>query len=109
MKSDAHIPLHTMKQMIAAILYSCLTAVCLAAGDGDGQVASGRAGVPNFWDDIPLSPSTRMPSVVLDDYWNSEFQRVNREVADAQNTQLIFLGDSITWSWSLGPETGKEI
>jgi len=109
MKSDAHIPLYTMKQMIAAILYSCLTAVCLAAGDGDGQVASGRAGAPNFWDEIPPSPSTKMPSVVLDDYWNSEFQRVNREVAVAQNTQLIFLGDSITWSWSLGPATGKEI
>ena len=35
-----------------------------------------------LWDDIPLSPSTKMPSEVLDDYWNSEFQRVNREVAD---------------------------
>lgn len=63
----------------------------------------------NFWDEIPPSPSTTRPSVVLDDYWNSEFQRVNREVAAAQDTQLIFFGDSITWSWSLGPETGKEI
>jgi len=70
---------------------------------------SAAQAVEHFWDDIPLSPSTRMPSVVLDDYWNSEFQRVNREVADAQNTQLIFFGDSITWSWSLGPATGKEI
>ena len=68
-----------------------------------------RAGAPNFWDEIPLSPSTRMPSVVLDDYWNSEFQRVNREVAAAQNTQLIFLGDSITWCWSLGEHTGQKI
>ena len=25
---------------------------------------SGRAGAPNFWDEIPLSPSTRMPSDV---------------------------------------------
>lgn len=66
-------------------------------------------GVEHFWDEIPLSPSTTRPAEVLDDYWNSEFHRVNREVADAQNTQLIFLGDSITWSWSLGPETGKEI
>jgi lysophospholipase L1-like esterase len=57
---------------------------------------SGRAGAPNFWDEIPLSPSTRMPSVVLDDYWKSEFQRVNREVAAAQNTRLVFFGDSIT-------------
>lgn len=66
-------------------------------------------GVEHFWDEIPLSPSTTRPAEVLDDYWNSEFQRVNREVAAAQNTQLIFLGDSITWSWSLGPATGKEI
>jgi lysophospholipase L1-like esterase len=63
----------------------------------------------HFWDEIPLSPSTTRPAEVLDDYWNSEFHRVNCEVAAAQNTQLIFLGDSITWSWSLGPATGKEI
>ena len=63
----------------------------------------------HFWDEIPLSPSTTMPSEVLDDYWNSEFQRVNREVAAAQNTRLVFFGDSITWSWSLGPATGREI
>ncbi len=42
----------------------------------------------HFWDEIPLSPSTTRPSEVLDDYWNSEFQRVNREVAAAQNTRL---------------------
>lgn len=63
----------------------------------------------NFWDEIPLTPSTTRPSVVLDDYWNSEFLRVNREVAAAQNTQLVFFGDSITWSWSLGPATGREL
>lgn len=63
----------------------------------------------HFWDDIPHSPSTTRPPVVLDDYWNSEFQRVNREVSAAQNTGLVFFGDSITWSWSLGPATGKEI
>ena len=66
-------------------------------------------GAENFWDEIPLSPSTTLPSVVLDDYWNSEFQRVNREVAAAQNTRLVFFGDSITWSWTLGPATGREI
>jgi lysophospholipase L1-like esterase len=66
-------------------------------------------GAENFWDEIPLSPSTTLPSVVLDDYWNSEFQRVNREVAAAQETRLVFFGDSITWSWSLGPATGREV
>ncbi len=63
----------------------------------------------HFWDEIPLSPSTTMPSEVLDGYWNSEFQRVNREVAAAQNSRLVFFGDSITWSWSLGPATGREL
>ncbi len=66
-------------------------------------------GAENFWDEIPLSPSTTRPAVVLDDYWNGEFQRVNREVAAAEKSQLVFFGDSITWSWSLGPATGKEI
>ena len=28
----------------------------------------------NFWDEIPMSPSTTLPAVVLDDYWNSEFE-----------------------------------
>lgn len=63
----------------------------------------------HFWDEIPLSPSTTLPSEVLDDYWNSQFRRVNREVAAAQDTRLVFFGDSITWSWSLGPATGREI
>ncbi len=63
----------------------------------------------SFWDEVPLSPSTMRPSAVLDDYWNSEFLRVNREVAAAQNTRLVFFGDSITWSWSLGPATGRKV
>ena len=63
----------------------------------------------NFWDEIPLSPSTTRPSEVLDDYWNSEFQRVNREVAAAKKAELVFFGDSITWSWSLGPATGRTL
>lgn len=62
-----------------------------------------------FWDEIPVSPSTTRPTVVLDGYWNSEYQRVNREIAAAKNCQLVFFGDSITWSWSLGPATGKEL
>lgn len=72
-------------------------------------VISSLQGADHFWDEIPISPSTTLPSVVLDDYWNSEFQRVNREVAAAQNTHLVFFGDSITWSWTLGPATGRKI
>ena len=63
----------------------------------------------NFWDAKPASPSTTRPLEVRDDYWNSQFHRVNREVAAAKNCQLVFFGDSITWSWSLGPATGKAI
>ncbi|MFN0074956.1 MAG: GDSL-type esterase/lipase family protein [Prosthecobacter sp.] len=63
----------------------------------------------HFWDEIPLSASTTRPSKVQDDYWNSQFLRVNREVAAAQETRLIFFGDSITWSWSLGPATGRDV
>ncbi len=63
----------------------------------------------NFWDAIPVSPSTTRPPEVRDDYWNGQFLRVNREVAAAKDCQLVFFGDSITWSWSLGPATGKAI
>ncbi len=72
-------------------------------------VFAAEAAAENFWDAIPVSPSTTRPLEVLDDYWNSQFQRVNREVAAAKNCQLVFFGDSITWSWSLGPATGKAI
>ena len=82
--------------MKGSLLVSALLVSALQAAD-------------TFWDEIPLSPSTTLPLVVLDDYWNSEFQRVNREVAAAHNTRLVFFGDSITWSWSLGPATGREI
>ncbi len=70
---------------------------------------SGLHAAESFWDEIPPSPSTTRPAAVLDDYWNSEFLRVNREVAAAQDTRLVFFGDSITWSWSLGPATGREV
>ena len=69
---------------------------------------SGLHAAESFWDEIPPSPSTTRPAAVLDDYWNSEFLRVNREVAAAQDTRLVFFGDSITCSWSLGPATGRE-
>ncbi len=51
---------------------------------------------PGFWDEVPLSPSTTMPLKVEDDYWNGEFQRVNREVSLAGGTRMVFFGDSST-------------
>jgi lysophospholipase L1-like esterase len=62
-----------------------------------------------FWDEIPLSASSMLPAKVQDDYWNGQFQRVNREVAAAKDARLVFFGDSITWSWSLGPATGRDV
>jgi len=54
-----------------------------------------------FWDAIPHSPSTTMPGEIeSDDYWYGQFQRVNTEVAAADNTKVVFFGDSTTWLWS---------
>ena len=64
---------------------------------------------PRFWDEIPSCPSTTPPASITDDYWHGQFERVNREVAAADGTELVFFGDSITWSWSLGPATGKKV
>ena len=50
-----------------------------------------------------------MPVKVQDDYWNSEFQRVNHEVLQAKETKLVFFGDSITWHWSLGNAPGQDV
>ena len=63
----------------------------------------------HFWDEIPHSPSATRPAAVLDDYWNGEFERVNREVAASQNTQLVFFGDSITLGWTIGKAEGKAV
>ena len=63
----------------------------------------------HFWDEVPLTPSTTVPREVLDDYWDGQFRRVNREVAAAQDTRLVFFGDSITWFWSLGNATGRQV
>ena len=98
-----------MKQMVITILYSAVTAVCLAAGGGDYPVTPGHAASANFWDEIPLSPSTKMPEEIKDGYWNGEFERVNREVSEADKTKIVFFGDSITWCWSLGEATGRDV
>ncbi len=64
---------------------------------------------PHFWDEIPACPSTTPPAAITDDYWHGQFQRVNHEVAAAEGAELVFFGDSITWSWSLGPATGQKV
>jgi len=68
-----------------------------------------EAASPHFWDEIPASPSTTAAKKIKDDYWHGQFQRVNRELAAAHRPELVFFGDSITWNWSLGKATGKEL
>lgn len=70
---------------------------------------AGGAGPPDFWDEIPACQSTTAPAKIQDDYWHGEFERVNREVAAANGTELVFFGDSITWNWSLGQAVGRKV
>lgn len=63
----------------------------------------------NFWDAPPKSSSTSVPTNVRDGYWNSEIERVNKEVAQAKDSQVVFFGDSITLAWSIGKAEGKAV
>jgi len=62
---------------------------------------------PSFNDPIPPSSSTTMPDKIHDDYWHSQFVRVNKEVAAADDVQVVFFGDSITKGWSMLSAKGK--
>lgn len=64
---------------------------------------------PQFMDPIPLSPSTTAPDEIRDGYWHGQFQRVNKAVAKADDCQVVFFGDSITWMWSLARADGKAV
>lgn len=70
---------------------------------------SGNAECPNFWDAVPVSPSTTVPREIQDAYWHGQFQRVNQEVAGADESKIVFFGDSITWHWSLGRRVGADV
>lgn len=63
----------------------------------------------HFWDAIPVSPSTTAPETIEDGYWHGQFERVNGHVARADNTDIVFFGDSITWYWSLGGGAGQSV
>jgi lysophospholipase L1-like esterase len=65
--------------------------------------------VPHFWDPVPPSPSTTAPGQIQDAYWRSEFERVNKAVAGADGSQVVFFGDSITLSWSMAKAEGKAV
>lgn len=74
-----------------------------------GHILSKSTTSPHFWDEIPISPSTTLPKSIIDGYWHGQFQRVNREVAGADKSAIVFFGDSITWHWSLGGGTGQGV
>lgn len=86
-------------------LIGCANSHRVAAND-HGQTTQESAG-PDFWDEIPASSSTTVPDAIQDDYWHGQFQRVNQEVAKADQSKVVFFGDSITWRWSLSSAEGK--
>ena len=64
---------------------------------------------PDFWDEIPKSSSTTIPDTIRDGYWRSQFQRVNRAIAEVDDSQVVFFGDSITLRWSMLKAEGKSV
>lgn len=60
-----------------------------------------------FWDRVTPSPSTTVPRQIHDAYWRGQFERVNKAVAVADGSQVVFFGDSITLGWSIGKAEGK--
>jgi lysophospholipase L1-like esterase len=67
-----------------------------------------KPSAPRFWDPVAPSSSTKAPDQIHDGYWRGQFERVNKEVAGAKGSQLVFFGDSITLAWSIGKAEGKE-
>ncbi len=64
---------------------------------------------PDFWDPIPPSSSTTMPTEIRDEYWRGQYERVNKAVAEAKECQVVFFGDSITLRWSMLKAEGKSV
>jgi len=62
-----------------------------------------------FWDPVPPSPSATVPAQVNDAYWRGEFERVNKAVTEANGSQVVFFGDSITLCWSMANAEGKAV
>jgi lysophospholipase L1-like esterase len=89
------------------IMVGCNNAPHLHADDRDAS--SSKPIVPDFWDEIPASPSTTIPDGIRDGYWHSQFQRVNQAVARADQSQVVFFGDSITLRWSMLKAEGKAV
>ena len=95
------------KRMILKTLF-CLVifaSSAMAAERSDGP-AEDR---PDFWDAIRPSSSTIVPESIRDGYWHGQFERVNRAVSEADQSRVVFFGDSMTWRWSLAKAEGLTI
>jgi lysophospholipase L1-like esterase len=81
----------------------------LIGSASDGGNSPQAPAAPDFWDAIPPSPSTIIPDAIHDGYWHGQFQRVNQAVSKADQSQVVFFGDSMTWRWSLANAEGKAV
>lgn len=100
-----------VKPIATAAVASTLAFCCglyVEAASRD-SIRSGTTPSVHFWDEIPVSPSTTAPGRIQDEYWVSQFQRVNQEVAKADKSEIVFFGNSITWHWSLGGGAGLDV
>jgi len=91
-----------------SVLYRCIRLFALLLTASLVGCQSSQGG-PSFWDPIPPSASTTPPDTIRDGYWHGEFERVNKEVAQADGTQVVFFGDSITLGWSGLKALGKPV
>ncbi len=88
---------HTRTIVAAALILAGFSTMSVGA---QGMASRGSTASPHFWDEIPVSPSTAMPETIEDGYWHGQHERINGEVARANNTDIVFFGDFITWYWS---------
>ncbi|MFK7911989.1 MAG: GDSL-type esterase/lipase family protein [Akkermansiaceae bacterium] len=90
-------------------LFGCRSSSDTAANESGARTEENQQARSQFWDPIPVSSSTTAPDKIHDNYWHSQFERVNKEVAAAEQSQVVFFGDSITLRWSMLGAEGKSI
>lgn len=96
---------HSPSRFIAKSLALALLVLLMLGCHATGMQPTG----PAFSDPIPPSPSTTAPDKIADNYWQSQFVRVNDEVAAADDVKVVFFGDSITKGWTLLRAKGKPV
>lgn len=84
--------------VLLALSYALLLVGCASTPTG-----------PRFDDPIPVCSSTTAPDKIRDGYWNGQLERVNKEVAEAKDVQVVFFGDSITKGWTMLKALGKPV